>query len=57
MVHIFRKANLVADKLASLYLHSYRVFEIVSSIPPAIRGVMALDVRGVPSVRTIVDEG
>ena len=53
--HIFREATFAADKLASLYLHSNRVFEDVSSLSSTVRGAMILDASGVPSVRAVVD--
>ncbi|XP_027157997.1 uncharacterized protein LOC113759614 [Coffea eugenioides] len=55
VVHIFREANSVADRLAVLYLRSDRIFETILDLPPAVTGAMVLDARSVPFVRTIVD--
>ena len=57
VVHIFRETNSSADKLASLYFQSDRVFEDVSSLPSDVKNAMVLDAKSVPFVRTIVDKG
>ena len=57
MVHIFRETNSSADKLASFYFQSDRVFEDVSSLPSDVKNAMVLDAKSVPFVRTIVDKG
>ena len=51
--HVFREANMVADKMAALQRFLNTVFDSISLLPWDIRGCLALDTREFPSVRQV----
>ena len=51
--HVFREANMVADKMAALQRFLNTVFDSISLLPWDIRGCLALDAREFPFVRLV----
>nr|XP_027090349.1 uncharacterized protein LOC113711381 [Coffea arabica] len=53
VTHIYREANMVADRLAALQGGPSSVFESVQQLPRDVRGCLAMDAREFPSIRLV----
>nr|XP_027088615.1 uncharacterized protein LOC113709967 [Coffea arabica] len=53
VIHIFREANMVADRLAAMQGCPDMIFESVRQLPREVRGCLALDAREFPSIRLV----
>ena len=51
--HIFREANMVADRLAALQGYPSMVFDFIQHPPREIRGRLAMDTREFSSIRLV----
>nr|XP_027101056.1 uncharacterized protein LOC113720378 [Coffea arabica] len=55
--HVYREANVPADRLAAIGLIGSQVYEQGHQLPAVVRSAILLDSRGVPGVRWLVEDG